>query len=343
MTQYYTVIKSNELIRNTINTYSEIELKVSLYIISRISKGKSDLIIFILLKDITSALNIESSGKNYRNIRNALTSLKKKDIILYNNSDTNPIKFIESLETSDNLSYKIQLSDFLNEHLLNQEENFTSFSFENITNLKSKYAIVLYEYFKSYQHMKLTKSKYTLTIKIDTLKNKLNISNVKSYNKLSDFKRKVLDNAIIQINYNTDLFIELDIQRKNKSSTYFNINIKSRKNDNIPFIRDMIYSEIEITSDINYKTNYERYTKKAIEIIRELLTTEKELLEQYHITHTERLRLEKLLEEIENSRKNKEKLYYVKAKEDIKAKNKSIRESKKSDLLISKLQKELPF
>jgi plasmid replication initiation protein len=99
------------------------------------------------------------------------------------------------------------LSRSLRDYLIGLTKNFTQYELYNILALKSKYSIRLFELFKSYSYQKRKE------FPIDTLKELLYASN---YVKFGDFRRRVLEPAIEEINEYTELTISYETIHKGK-------------------------------------------------------------------------------------------------------------------------------
>ena len=84
----------------------------------------------------------------------------------------------------------------------NLEKRFTSYELEQVSNLSSVYATRLYEILIAWKS-----SKQTPTFLIQDIRNKLGIDESK-YKKMTNFKARVLDLAVQQINEYTDIFIK---------------------------------------------------------------------------------------------------------------------------------------
>lgn len=93
-------------------------------------------------------------------------------------------------------------------YLLELKKNYTKYQLQNIIPMKSKYGIRLYELLKSY--LNLGKVRFS----IEELKIRLDSTN---YTNLKDFKRRVLEPALKDIEVYSDLTVEpVFIKVKNK-------------------------------------------------------------------------------------------------------------------------------
>lgn len=79
------------------------------------------------------------------------------------------------------------------------EERYTEYELKQVTGLSSEYAIRLYELIIQWRSISKTPM-----IKLDELRSKLGLE-VNKYNSMNDFKKRVLDHAVNQINEHTDI------------------------------------------------------------------------------------------------------------------------------------------
>lgn len=93
---------------------------------------------------------------------------------------------------------RMQFTPVIIGYILNLEKCFTSYAIKNISQMSSSYAIRLYELMKQYKGLG---ERY---IALGDLKEKLGATE-KSYDRLSNFKNKVLDVSLEQVNRFTDI------------------------------------------------------------------------------------------------------------------------------------------
>lgn len=115
---------------------------------------------------------------------------------------------------------KIKLNEKLNKHLIGLQGVYTTYSLQYIMPMKSKFSIRLYEYIKSYSNYGSL-----LEIDLEELKDVLlsendGVRDPNKYKKFADFQRRVLDDAIEEINKYTDITLELVETKKIKRVVY---------------------------------------------------------------------------------------------------------------------------
>ena len=115
---------------------------------------------------------------------------------------------------------RIKLNEKLNHHLIGLKGVYTSYSLQFILPMKSKFSIRLYEYLKSFSNLG-----ETLEIDLEELKDVLLSENdgtrdPNKYKKYSDFYRRVLADAIEEINLHTDMSVSISRTKTFKRNVY---------------------------------------------------------------------------------------------------------------------------
>lgn len=95
---------------------------------------------------------------------------------------------------------------------INGVENFfTKYTLEHIANLDSTYSVRLYELLNQWRE-----AKKTPTLELQTFRGQLGLEN-NDYKRMSDFKRRVLDAAVKEVNEKTDIKVSYEQVKKGKS------------------------------------------------------------------------------------------------------------------------------
>ena len=103
------------------------------------------------------------------------------------------------------------------------ESHFTSYEIEKVANLSSSYAIRLYELIIQWRDNGVTQR-----YKIDELRQKLGVE-PEQYKKMSNFKMRVLDLAIDQINEHTDITVKTEQHKTGRTITAMSFTFKVKK------------------------------------------------------------------------------------------------------------------
>lgn len=131
--------------------------------------------------------------------------------------------WVQSIAYAENSSYiKIKFTDAVMPLVTQLEKHFTSYQLEQVKDLSSIYAIRLYELMMQWRATGKTQQ-----IPIDELRHKLGIE-PDQYQKMSNFKDKVLDFAINQINEHTDIKASYEQHKEGRSITGFTFTFKEK-------------------------------------------------------------------------------------------------------------------
>ena len=132
--------------------------------------------------------------------------------------------WVQSIAYAENSSYiKIKFTDDVMPLITKLEKHFTSYQLEQVKDLSSIYAIRLYELM-----MQWRSSGQTQQIPIDELRYKLGIE-PDEYKQMVNFKTKVLDFAINQINEHTDIKASYEQHKEGRSITGFTFTFKPKQ------------------------------------------------------------------------------------------------------------------
>ena len=103
------------------------------------------------------------------------------------------------------------------------ESHFTSYEIEKVANLSSSYAIRLYELCVAWREQG-----FTQRYKIDDLRQKLGVEPEK-YKAMNNFKARVIDLAIKQINQHTDITVKYEQHKTGRTITAMSFTFKVKK------------------------------------------------------------------------------------------------------------------
>lgn len=209
----YNIVKSNELIQKTRYSLNTQEQKLILYLCSKIKPSDNEFETYCFnIKDMCEVLNIPSHGQNLKYFKDSIKSLADKSFWLKTEEKEVLCRWISkaSIHHDNKNIIEIRLDEDLKPFLLQLKENFTIYSLENTLCFDSKYSMRIYEILKSYQYKK------NVIFTIEELREKLVIDN--KYKLFADFKRKVLDISVREINQYSDIIIDYNILKKGNKS-----------------------------------------------------------------------------------------------------------------------------
>jgi len=171
-------------------------------------------------------LIIETTGiheKNYNQIKNALQRLMGRVITI---EDENGFElyqwFIKAKYEKGQGSIEVQFHPDLKPFLLGLKKRFTKIPLNQVLQLRSKYAIRLYELLKRYEDTGFR------TDYLPELRLKLGVEE-NEYKVFKDFERRVLKPAVNEINEKTDLEVNYTKKKTGRKITHIEFEIKSKK------------------------------------------------------------------------------------------------------------------
>jgi plasmid replication initiation protein len=227
------IYKHNELIDNFIFNATELELQILNYAVATTNPTweNKNLVYTISIPELVALYN--TKNKNiYQYYRTALARLMKRTYTYYDNDDREHIENLVTRVTRDlkDNSYLIfKFNDYISTRITNLKGFFTKYNIEHITMFKSRYAFMLYEYFK----MKLeqlnhhSSSIYKHKISIDALKINLDIQG--KYKAFKDLEVRVLKTAQSNINTHSDINMSYKVIRKARTPTHIVFTAKYKK------------------------------------------------------------------------------------------------------------------
>jgi plasmid replication initiation protein len=211
------VYKSNDLIQKTRYTLSAQEQKVLLYTISKIKPNDTTQEFTFSIKALCEICGIEFHSKNYSNFKATIKHLADKSFWIAQEEKQILCRWYNKVEINEkDLTVYLKLDEKLIPYLTAIKENYTSYILENVLVMKSKYSIRLYEILKSYANLK------EYIVSVENLKDKLQCAEYPIYN---NFKVRVLDMAINEINNYTDIKVSYKAIRENRRIVALKFNI----------------------------------------------------------------------------------------------------------------------
>lgn len=216
------VVKANQLVEARYNLNLN-EQKVILYAASKIDREQDHFnYIELDINEFTELL--DTKGKRYEEIRDIVRELRRKEVIINTDDKEYIAGWVSSITFYKNTGkIKLRFDDDLIPYLLQLQKRFTRYQLKNILYLKSKYSIRIYELLKQYES--IGKREFEL----QELKKILFIEN--QYNRIYDLKRFVIEPAVEEINYYTDINISYDDIKKGRKIVGFAFDIEPKDQD----------------------------------------------------------------------------------------------------------------
>ena len=207
-----TVSKSNELIRKGCNGLTLVQQKILCYFIADIrDTDTTSTIKEYELSEIYDFLCLQ--GEKAKTAQN-IADLDKKTWWIVTDTESIRYRFFNSLHiTHDNkvkFSFNADLLPYLQNLIVNK--NYTYYRILYILCMRSEYSIKLYEY------MKAAENKGVWYSQLGHLKKLLNCED--KYPIVADFRKKVIDTALHEINESTDITVSYTFYRKPHTRQY---------------------------------------------------------------------------------------------------------------------------
>lgn len=224
MDKNYVVTQDNNLIeaRHT-KPLSVREQKIILTMVSMIEPSDNDFKDYIIsIREFHNLLGLDGR-EHYTEMKSVIQSLMTKTVEIPLGGKSflmthwvSTAKYLEGTGT-----IQLRFSPELKPYLLQLKDTFTSYKLTNILSLNSMYSIRLYELMKKWQ--KVTKWECT----VESLREKLGATN-KSYTVYGNFKNKILNPAVAELNNQTDLSIKFTEVKKGRKIVSIKFTIYKR-------------------------------------------------------------------------------------------------------------------
>ena len=138
------------------------------------------------------------------------------------------IPWVTRCEYNSDIGVAIKLNDELKPFLINLKDHYTQYTLDSILVMKSVYAIRIYELLQSEIMTRiLPRAGTDIELSVETLKECCGCES-KAYNTFSNFRNRVIDIAVKEINEKTLYTLSYDYVKKGKSviGLIFHINMK---------------------------------------------------------------------------------------------------------------------
>lgn len=217
----YQVVKANEIIQKARYDLNIQELKTLAYIFSKIKPNDTQLQEYSFsIKDYCQVCGIDyKNGGNYQYIKGTIKALRDKSFwILDEKGNEVLIGWLQKVRISKGSGrITVKLDDDLQKYVLGLFDNYTQYELLSTLPMKSNYSFRIYELLKSYAFTK----KHTFDV--EELKKTLA---AETYTNFKDFRRKVIEVAVKEINLYTDIEVSWEPITKGRKVVQIMFNIK---------------------------------------------------------------------------------------------------------------------
>lgn len=205
----YYVVKANAIVQKSRYKLSLPEQKTIAYICSMIKPPTDNNYQLEYTFDIRKYCRIcgldYNNGKNYIDVKAILQSLSDKSMWLEQGDEEVLVRWLAKVRTNKRKgTVHIKVDEDLVPYLFGLKQEFTKYQLLDILAMKSAYSIRIYELLKSYAGLQ------EKTFDLADLKKRLMVEDIESYKRFPDFRRKVLDIAVREINELTALNVSYE-------------------------------------------------------------------------------------------------------------------------------------
>ena len=229
------VVKDNALINASYNLEVTEQRLILLAILNARETGNgitSDSKLEIHAKDYASRFDISNDGA-YKALKNAVLNLfdrqfsfkeqdKKGNVGTVKSRWVSRIKYID-----DSATLEITFAPDVVPLITRLEQHFTSYQLKQVSQLTSKYAIRLYELLIAWREVGKTPR-----IELEDFRSKIGVDDTE-YTAMNDFKKRVLEPAIKQINKYTDITATYEQHKKGRLISAFSFSFKQKHHPKI--------------------------------------------------------------------------------------------------------------
>lgn len=288
------VVKSNDVIQKNRYSLNTVEQKIVIYLISKIKPDDKELAWYDFeVREFCKVCGIDyDNGKNYQDIKKVIENLHAKHFwVEMDDGGESLCSWVNKARIyKGSGKIRIRLDEDLQQYLLGLSANFTQYQLLSILPMKSQYSARIYELLKSYAWIG------GQTFDIDDLKRRLMCEN---YINFKDFKRRVLDIAVKEINDFTDIEVSWEPMKKGKKVIAVRFDIKPRDGwekafadaravEQLAGIHESMPGQINVY-DYQWEKNKQK-KEELVELIEKMSPEEKSALHEYMVK-------EKLIEE----------------------------------------------
>ncbi len=224
------VVKDNLLINASYNLEVTEQRLILLAIINarQTSNGiTADSKLEIHASDYATRFNVTNDGA-YRALKNAVLNLFDRQFSFKEEDKNGKIGTVKSRWVSrikyidDSATLEITFAPDVVPLITRLEQHFTSYQIKQVAQLTGKYAIRLYELLIAWREVGKVPQ-----INLAEFRNKIGVED-DEYMRMSDFKIRVLEPSIKQINGHTDITVTYEQHKKGRSITGFSFKFKQK-------------------------------------------------------------------------------------------------------------------
>ncbi len=223
------VAMANNMIVNSASKLTLNELKFLRFIIMQCKKGDQDFFeLEVEVKDFADIVGVDKKDI-YRDLKKMAKHLMSEVIEIGDDSKKQWMMFhwVDVCQYNKGL-IKIKISEELRPYLLALHGNFTRYQLEEILHFNSVYAIRIYEIINSFmddRNLPYADHAVEVTVSMGTIRRATNTTD--KYERYSNFKEKVIDIAVADINRMSKYHVTSTPIKSGKKVTAFSFLVES--------------------------------------------------------------------------------------------------------------------
>jgi len=223
-------VRQHNAITNARYEYSELQLDIFLYLLSRLRKGQSDGIYEVSVIEMSK---LTGKKYDYQKLRLATEGMGSRMFEVPNETDKKGRQVWRQMWMFDRVDYvhgtgviEVEFTRTIQPYMFDLQANFTSFQLYSALRLGSKHAKRIYALCSQWKD-----KGHTPEYVIEEFKRMIGLINAKGdeeYGPFSMFRKRVLDASVKQINQHTDLEIGYTLEKKGRSFKNITFTIKTQ-------------------------------------------------------------------------------------------------------------------
>ena len=223
------IVKDNCLIDNFVFNATELELQIINYAVAITNPywDNNDLVYRISIPELVEIYGSKSNNRAWQQYKDALLRLQIRTYSYFQDDNKHTIPLIKMV--TENIKDKTYLEFRFLEYIQNRIQNlkglFTKYDIDNISMFSSRYAFMLYEFFK----MKILQNDGIYHQKISVEDFKLNLGLENKYSIFRNLKLKVLDISKAQINKHSDIRMNYEVIKTGRTPTHIKFTAQYKK------------------------------------------------------------------------------------------------------------------
>lgn len=228
-----TKVRQHNAITNARYEYSEMQLDIFLFLLSKLRKNQADGIYEVSVPEMAG---LTGKKYNYQQLRLATQGMGSRMFEVPDETDKKGRKVWRQMWMFSRIDYvegtgiiEVEFTPTIQPYLFDLKSTFTTFELLAALRLGSKHAKRVYSLCSQWKDKGIT-PKY----EIEDLKRMIGLLDGKGneeYTKVSMFKSRVLDIAVRQINEHTDLEIGYSLTKKGRSFKHIAFTVKTQPLD----------------------------------------------------------------------------------------------------------------